>query len=709
VEKADDLVIVAGGAPRVATVLLILTGLFLLGHVGLSAADGTLVEHGASDVVLIAAALVGGLSFSAAGWLIVTRQRRNTIGWLLMAIPVIFAVFAFAGDYATATLVRHPGSLPFGRAAAWIDRWGLVPMITFLIPLFLLFPGGALPSRRWRPVLWLAVAGTALTTVAFAVTPGRLTGSFADLQSVVVINPLGVRSLRGLIDSLTKIGGLACVVAAVLAGASIVVRFRRARGEERQQVKWMAFVGVVFLVLFALAATLGSVISEGPLADVAGNVLFTGMFVTLILGIPAACVVAVLKHHLYDLDVVVRKALVFASLAVFITAVYAAIVGVVGALVGTRSNTVASFVAAAVLAVGFAPARDRARRLADRLVFGRRATPYEVLTAFSSRVATTYADTDVLARMAEIVGTGIGASRARVWLRVGADLRTEASWPAGDGSATSLPMTGEALPPLPAGESAFEVRHDGELLGALTVAMSPADPMTPAKAKLVEDLTAQAGLVLRNVRLIEELRASRQRLVAAQDEERRKLERNIHDGAQQQLVALSIKLGLAEGLIGREPEKARELLAALRAESTDALEDLRDLARGIYPPLLADQGLAAALSAQARKSPIPVAVESDGIGRYTEEVEATVYFCALEAMQNVAKYSGATSATVRLGAPDGHLVFEVEDDGRGFDPAATGYGTGLQGMADRLDAIGGTLMVRSARGAGTTITGRLPV
>jgi signal transduction histidine kinase len=213
--------------------------------------------------------------------------------------------------------------------------------------------------------------------------------------------------------------------------------------------------------------------------------------------------------------------------------------------------------------------------------------------------------------------------------------------------------------------------------------------------------------VLRNVRLIEELRASRQRLLAAQDEERRKLERNLHDGAQQQLVALQVQLRLAEQLVGRDAERQRELLGRLKEATGQALEDLRDLARGIYPPLLADRGLPAALEAQARRAPVPVEVEPDGVGRHERDVESAVYFCVLEALNNVAKYAGATRAVVRLSEAEGGMRFEVEDDGRGFDPRRTGYGTGLQGMADRLEAIGGTLDVRSAPGEGTTVTGHV--
>ncbi len=232
--------------------------------------------------------------------------------------------------------------------------------------------------------------------------------------------------------------------------------------------------------------------------------------------------------------------------------------------------------------------------------------------------------------------------------------------------------------------------------------------MTEADERLVTDLAGQAGLVLRNVRLIEDLRASRQRLVAAQDHERRRIERNIHDGAQQQLVALAVKMRLADAMIGKDETKAHELLAQLQVETTEAIDTLRDLARGIYPPLLADKGLVAALEAQARKSAVPVEVSPDGVARYPQEIEAAAYFCVLEAIQNVAKYANASRARVELRATDGGLAFTVEDDGVGFDPSV-GRGSGLTNMHDRVDALGGTIDVRSAPGRGTVVAGWLPL
>jgi signal transduction histidine kinase len=298
-----------------------------------------------------------------------------------------------------------------------------------------------------------------------------------------------------------------------------------------------------------------------------------------------------------------------------------------------------------------------------------------------------------------------------VWLRVGDELRPEAcsggNPDAGPLSADALPVDGQAMPLLPDADFGVPVVHQGELLGAIAVKTAKDDPLRPAGRQLVADVASQAGLVLANAGLIEDLRASRQRLVTAQDEARRRIERDLHDGAQQDLVALAIKLRLVMATVNEDP--ARQLLGELQADVGGALGNLRDLARGIYPPLLADLGLAAALGAQAGRSAVPVAVEADGIGRFGQDAEAAVYFCCLEALQNTAKYSHATQARICLQAQDTTLRFTVSDDGAGYDARRTPMGSGLRNMADRLAALGGRLEVLSSPGQGTTIRGHLPV
>ena len=361
-----------------------------------------------------------------------------------------------------------------------------------------------------------------------------------------------------------------------------------------------------------------------------------------------------------------------------------------------------------MIAVAFQPLRQWLQHLANRVVYGRRATPYEVLADFSGRMADAYATEEVPRQMAQVLAQGTGAQRAEVWLAIGADLHRAAAWPQVTAEPAASP--GRRGPPsVPGMDRVVRVLHQGHLLGALAVRMPPGSPVNAAQDKLIRDLAGQAGLVLRNARLISELRASRQRLVAAQDSERRRIERNLHDGAQQQLVALALKLRLTDSLIDDDPGQAHAALRELQAHAGEASRDLRELAHGIYPPLLADRGLPDALEAQARRSAVPVVVQPQGIGRYPQEVEAAVYFCCLEALQNVAKYSGAASARLCLSAAGPRLSFKVTDDGRGFDPAATAYGTGLQGMTDRLEALGGSVEIRSRPGEGTTVAGCIPV
>jgi signal transduction histidine kinase len=349
------------------------------------------------------------------------------------------------------------------------------------------------------------------------------------------------------------------------------------------------------------------------------------------------------------------------------------------------------------------------KRFANRLVYGDRATPYEVLTDFSRRMAESLSVEEIIPRMAEAAARGVGAARSRVRVFLPDGGSRSVNWPphAGNGGDYDWTVT---------------IYHDGEPIGDMWVAKPAGQSLTEAEEQLLGDLASEAGPSLRNVRLTVELRArleeiseqakelrkSRERLVAAQDVAARRIERDIHDGAQQQLVALKVKLRLAENHVVGSPEETQRLLHELQAEAQEALESLRDLARGIYPPLLVDSGLPAALHAYAAKASMPVAIEAVGVGRYRQEVEAAVYFCCAEALQNVAKYAGTCNVEARLAEEDGYLTFSVADDGAGLDPSASPAGTGIQGMTDRVEALGGTLQVRTTLGRGTTISGRLP-
>jgi signal transduction histidine kinase len=633
--------------------------------------------------------LLAAIPFPLIGAMIASRFPGNAIGWIFCAVGLFQALNVFSSEYARYTLFTAPGSLPFVRAAAvaafvsWMPSLGL--LTTFLL---LLFPHGRLPSPRWRWAAWLA--GTGLTLVVVGAGGGALG---VPARALVSEEPITAPTW-GLV--LLAVGGGIVLVAAIASVTSLVMRFRRSRGEERQQLKWVVFAGTfAFLIIAVQFLPLSFPSWLGPLMGLG------------LLAIPVACGIAILKHRLYDIDVFINKAVVYGLLAAFVSLVYVGIVVGIGALVGTRGNLLLSILATALIALAFHPVRERARHLANRVVYGKRANPYEVLSRFAQGMGGTYSAEDALPQMARILGEGTGAARAEIWLRLGGELRLEAVWPIAAAGRT-IPIAGGELPPIPGVARALPVGHRGELLGAVAISMPRGESVTPATENLLQDVASQAGLVLRNVRLIEELRASRQRLVAAQDQERRRLERNIHDGAQQQLVALAVKARLARTLATRDPEKGERLMGEVQAEAQEALENLRDLARGIYPPLLADQGLAAALESQARKSAVPVQVEPNGIGRYPQEAEAAAYFCVLEALQNVSKYADASRVSVRLRAENGHLVFIVEDDGRGFDPANTAQGSGLQNMSDRVEALGGTLEVRSAPGEGTTVIGRLP-
>jgi signal transduction histidine kinase len=690
-------------------VLVALAGLVLTGLEWRSLAP--------SDVVSSVGGEAGAIAYAALGALIV-RRAGNLVGWFMLAEGAANAVVTTGSAYAIFGVKAHPGALPAAAAAGALAEAVFVLVIAALAAVILVFPTGRLPSPGWRPAVTAGVVLTGLSVAAFVVSTRMVALPAPGGISLTYPNPLAVRALRPF-AWLGTLNGLAVLIPLLLGGAvvSLALRYRRGDQRLRQQVKWL---GLVFAGLLACQAVGALSIAAGQENKPLQTVPYVITPFLVYLGIPAAMTIAILRRRLFDIDVIISRALLVTLLSAGITAVYAAIVLGIGTAAGHRNDPLLTIAAAVAVALVFQPLRQRASRLANRLVYGERATPYQVLSDFAADMAGQLDLGGALDRMVSLLGGAAGAARVEAWIRVGAELRPGAVWPGGSAPSAPVPLNGAAaaggagvLPVLDPGARVVPVRHGDDLLGAICLTKPPSEPLTGTEGSLLQHLASQASLVMRNAQLtaelratIEELLASRRRLVEAQDAERRRIERNLHDGAQQQLIALAIHLGLLADSAG-DPAFIRQAIPDLKAQLAAALDDLRALARGIYPPLLAEQGLVAALRAQAARSPVPAVLEADQVGRYPQDAESTVYFCTLEALQNVAKHARASAATIRLTQAGGTLEFSVSDNGAGFPAAATRHGSGLQGMSDRLAAHGGTLAVRSEPGQGTTITGRL--
>jgi signal transduction histidine kinase len=701
-------------ATRLTAASLGLALLLLLGSIPLLILN---IPRTGVDWSVLAVSYGAGVLYSGLGGLVAWRQPRNAIGWMLLAIGLSSSLESFIREYTLRAFVTAPGSLPLAGPLAWLS-WLSNVFISFLPLFLLLFPDGRLPSRRWRPLVWLTVVWIVLSTLRGILTPDELTEGNRGINYgfALIPNPTGVPALRPILPLVTNILGTVFLVIAVGVLASLVSRYRHGREEERQQVKWLAYavgLAVTVLLIGVIEVNLVPPVVNGKPGpgQIAADLTWLLGATIVYAGFPAAATIAILKYRLYDIDVVISRSLVYGALAGLIGLVYVLVVVGVGTALGTHGqpNLALSIAATALVAVAFQPARARLERFANRLVYGKRATPYQVLSEFSDQIAAAYSSEEMLPRLARTCVEATGAVQSAVWIRNGSDDTPIAWWPdREDGTGPS-----RVVP----------VRYQGEVLGALSVKKARGDAITPLDEKILEDLAVQAGVVLRNVRLTsqlearlaeiaaqtDELQASSARIVAAQDATRRRLERNIHDGAQQHLVALAVKLRLAASMAKRDPARATDLLSELQTETAEALEAIQGLARGIYPPILRERGLEPALRAHAAKLDVPIVIHARRMGRYPSEMEAAAYFCCLEALQNVAKHAGATTVKIALEQQDGQLRFSIADDGVGFDAKTLRRGSGLQNMADRLAALGGDLEVDSSSGHGTIVRGRVPV
>ena len=407
------------------------------------------------------------LTYGVCGALILSRQPANPIGRIFLYLTAVMAVSQLCSEYAIYAYVTTKSGAPLREIAAWLSQWTF--FLAFPVGptlLFLFFPDGLDDGRKWRAVLVLALLGSAVLTFGFLAASGPINPATRGNGGFFIPhnNPTGLLGPgdNGDASSVQGVGWLLSGLALIASVVAAILRLRRASGERRQQLKWLSYFAAPVAPGFAIHFVIRS--ANLPVPDVVQPIYI----LIFIFGIPLSTAIAILKYRLYGIDVVISRAIVYGALAGFITVAYVGIVVGVGALVGSggRPNIALSILATAVVAVGFQPLRERLQRLANRVVYGKRATPYEVLSEFSERVAESYAADDVLPRMARVLAEGSGAEQAQVWLRSGGALRPAASYPASSTESDPLLLTGQLFPEIPGVARAVPVRHQGELLGA---------------------------------------------------------------------------------------------------------------------------------------------------------------------------------------------------------------------------------------------------
>jgi signal transduction histidine kinase len=628
------------------------------------------VEPNAAELALV----VGFLSLPVMGVGLLWLRPGQPVARLLVASGLLMTVSQTANGWAFYALSSDPGSLPAGRAAAWFATWAVVPALGLGPFVLLVFPDGQVRRRWLRRYAGLAAVALVLITVAQAVAPDELDGGPAGLRPVA--NPLGVEALRGAVSVVTGISALVLVGLLVLAALDLVLRYRSASGDEKQQLRWVAAAAAILPVAGVVALFLQG-IGQQPASDV----VFSVGQLLMLFGLSTAIAVAVLRHRLYDLDVLVSRSLLYAALTGLVALGYIGVVALVGAVVRGAGGVTASLVAAGAVGLAFQPVHVRLRRAADRVVRGTSGEPYAALAGLGTRLAGAIDPAEVPQVLVDAVVRELRLPYAAL-LR-GPLVLAEAGTP------TSL-------------VDEMEVTHQGEQLATLVVGARAGRATRPAERRLLRDLAQQAGATLRVTSLTAEVQRAREDLVAGREEERRRLRHELHDGVGPALAGLALQAGAL-----RQQSDA-PAVRRLEEGLAHALAEVRRTARDLRPQGLDELGLGGALHQLAQSFSSPALVVDlrlpEPFPVLPAATEVAVLRVAGEALSNVARHAGASrcDVVVDVGA---RVRVEVRDDGVG--PAKAAEGIGLVSMRQRAEELGGSLRVEAAPGGGTVVTADL--
>jgi signal transduction histidine kinase len=657
------------------------------------ALDGIFVALDGPPIATLATLTV---SFSVVGALISSRRAENPIGWIFLAVGFFYGLVNAGEHYAIYALLTNPGSLPLGAEASWLMQWIWAPGLgLILVFLPLLFPNGRPPSRRWRLVAWLGGLSVGLICVPASIVLWPERGP-------ALVRPEGAAE-EGTSHALFVVVNLVAVPMMLLAGLgamiSVLVRFRRSRGDERQQIKWFA-AAAVLTVVYITVFEVQTVFKVLPSAESGLPGVITALSSLLVLQcIPVATGIAILRYRLYDIDLLINRTLVYGALSVIVVALYVLLVGSLGQLLQLQGSLFASLLATGLVAVMFAPLRDRLQRAVNRLMYGHRDDPYMVLSGLGERLETTLAPNAVLPTIVESVAQALKLPYVAITLK----RNTE-------GESVKVAEYGKKS----VGEPLIvPLSYQQETVGELILSpRSPGESFSNSDLKLLGDLAHQVGVAAHGVRLSADLQRSRERLVTAREEERKRLRRDLHDGVGPQLAALTLKLETARNLLSHDPKTAA-LLAELSERARATVSDVRRSVRALRPPALDELGLVPALRegvAQYSQNGLHISVEAPAsLPPLPAAVEVATYHIAQEAMTNVIRHAGASKCSIRIALDEEAdlLHLEVEDDGRGVggDHKA---GVGTHSMRERAEELGGRCTIEALPLRGTLVSAQLP-